>query len=72
MQKRVHYTPQQLVTWLKNTFPDVNWDTVEEQLPPVIWRSRWDILAEKLGLPYSRKYIQNLDCMGKGPGNIKA
>jgi len=71
MSHKVHYPKKQVIIWLKKNFPDVDWTEVEAYLPPVIWRARWDSLAEKFGLPYTRRYVQNLDCNGKGPGNIK-
>ncbi|EFI36188.1 hypothetical protein Dthio_PD3644 [Desulfonatronospira thiodismutans ASO3-1] len=72
MQKtKVHYTRYQVDCWLRKTFPDIDWDEVKAELPPIIWRSRWDTLADRCGLPYTRKYIQNLDCEGRGPGSIQ-
>lgn len=38
-----------------------------DNLPPIIWRHRWNELAEKYGLPYKRGYLQNLDSLGCGP-----
>jgi hypothetical protein len=70
MKQQVHYTREQLIRWLKSRWPDVGWDKIEKDLPPIIWRSRWDKLAERFGLPYSRKYVQNLDSLGQGPGSI--
>lgn len=39
-------------------------------LPPVIWRSKWNQVAESHGLPYTRSYMQNLDAEDKGPPKI--
>jgi len=69
-RKQVSYTNEQVGKWLKERFPSVDWGPVTSKLPPIIWRARWNELAEKLGLPYSRKHMQNLDCYGKGPGSI--
>lgn len=71
MSTKKHYSKAQVVIWLRHRFPGVDWSEVEGQLPPIIWRSRWDTLADRCGLPYTRKYIQNLDCEGKGPGSVK-
>lgn len=40
-------------------------------LPPLVWRSKWNILAERHGLPFRRGYMQNLDSMGRGPARIR-
>jgi len=45
----------------------IDWTRLQDQLPDPIWRSRWDDLAEKYGLPFKRSYMQNLDAEGKGP-----
>jgi hypothetical protein len=71
MSKERFYMKAQVALWLKKRFPAVDWSETINELPPVSWRKRWDQLAEKIGLPYSRKNIQNLDCQGEGPGNIK-
>ena len=72
MQKRqVHYTRGQVSQWLRERWPDVDWTEAEQELPPIVWRSRWNQLADRLGLPYTRKYIQNLDSQGEGPASIQ-
>lgn len=71
MAKRVAYKRDQVVAFLKQRFPEVDWSEVAEALPPVVWRTRWDQLADRLGLPYTRKHMQNLDCQGQGPANVK-
>ena len=48
----------------------VDWSYLEKVLPDVIWRARWDELAERHGLPYSRRYLQNLDSAGTGPPRV--
>jgi len=45
----------------------IDWSYLLDQLPDLIWRSRWDDLAAKYGLPFKRSYMQNLDSEGKGP-----
>jgi len=71
MPKERFYMREQVAVWLEKRFPKIDWTETIKELPPVIWRRRWDVLAEKTGLPYSRKNIQNLDCQGEGPGNIE-
>jgi len=46
---------------------NVKFDFLKTELPTLIWRSRWNELAEKHGLPFKRGYLQNLDSIGKGP-----
>ena len=36
-------------------------------LPPIVWRSRWNDLADQHGLPYRRGYLQNRDSENRGP-----
>ena len=69
-RKEIAYQREQVVRWLKTRFPEVDWRSTEELLPPVIWRSRWDQMAQRIGLPYSRKTLQNLDSRGEGPGSF--
>ena len=69
MSKRVSYSKSQVSVFLKVRFPEVDWTETITQLPPVIWRSRWDKLADRVGLPYTRKYIQNLDSLNEGPSS---
>ncbi|MDK0545425.1 hypothetical protein P6O83_15950, partial [Clostridium perfringens] len=69
--EKVCYSKEQVITWLKNRFPKVDFSEVEKNLPPLIWRSRWNILADKYGLPFKQKYIQNLDSIGQGPASVK-
>jgi hypothetical protein len=67
---KVCYSRPQLLTWLRNRFPRVDWSPLESELPPIIWRHRWDRLAQNLGLPYSRMYMEQLDSMGEGPNSM--
>lgn len=71
MNKQKAYERHQVETFLQKRFPEIDWTPVIKKLPLIIWRSRWDKLAEQLGLPYTRKYMQNLDWQGAGPGGIK-
>lgn len=48
----------------------IDFSYLEYLLPPVIWRHRWNQLADKHGLPYRRGYLQNLDSQGLGPRKI--
>ena len=71
-RNQVHYTRQQVKLFLGERFPSVDWDEVVEALPPIIWRARWNKLAERLGLPFTRGYMQNLDSQGEGPASFEA
>ena len=48
----------------------VDFSILSEVLPPIVWRARWDVIAEKCGLPFRRSYLQNLDSEKKGPPKI--
>ncbi len=52
---------------IENNTDKINWSHLLDQLPDPVWRSRWDTLAEKYGLPFKRSYMQNLDSEGRGP-----
>jgi len=52
------------------TDPVVNFEYLKDLAPPIIWRAEWDKLASKLGLPYRRVYLQNLDSLGCGPPKV--
>lgn len=41
-----------------------------DQAPPIIWRAKWNEWAEKLGLPFRRGTMQNLDSKGIGPQKV--
>ena len=64
---RVSAPADQVVRWLETEFPDVDWEPVRGQLPPVIWRHKWNDLADRYGLPLRRGTIQNRDSAGTGP-----
>ncbi len=63
----IHYPKQAVRLFLENQFPDTDWSVVVKRMPEIIWRHRWNDLAEKHGLPYRKGYIQNLDSKGIGP-----
>lgn len=67
--KRIVYQRDQVRAFLQDRFPDVPWQETIDRLPPIIWRSRWDTLAASLGLPYSRRYLANLDWQKIGPAS---
>ncbi len=70
MSYKIHYTKQAVKKFLESRFPCTDWSPVIEELPPIIWRSRWNELADKFGLPFKRGYMQNLDSDGKGPASF--
>jgi hypothetical protein len=70
-RKQIAYTRDQVRAFLEDRFPDISWEETIKRLPPVIWRARWDKLAASLGLPYSRKHLQNLDWQGLGPSSFE-
>jgi len=71
MTLNVHYTRGQVQSFLKAQFPETDWSPVIAALPLIVWRHRWDTLAEKYGLPYKRSYLQNMDSKGVGPASFK-
>ncbi len=71
-QKRVHYTRVQVLQWLEENLPDVDWSSLKDVLPPIIWRHRWNSIAERYGLPYSRHYLERLDSEKRGPGRANS
>lgn len=44
----------------------VDFAALREVLPPIVWRSRWNELADRHGLPYRRSYMEDLDAKGLG------
>lgn len=64
--KRVAYKKSDLIAWLTDRFGQ-DFSSLEPKLPPIIWRSKWDIFSDKLGLPYTKGYMQFLDFKKKGP-----
>ena len=67
----VMYSRDAVLKFLKNHYPNVDWSALEQKLPPVIARAKWDTLSERYGLPYNRRTIGNLDCLGRGPMQIE-
>lgn len=49
------------------TIKTIDFGDLKHDLPPVIWRSRWNALADRHGLPYRRSYMEDLDSKGLGP-----
>jgi hypothetical protein len=45
----------------------VDFTVLRDVLPPLIWRSRWNELADRYGLPYRRSYIEDLNAKDLGP-----
>ena len=65
----VAYTRIAVKKFLNDKYPNIKWTPIIRKLPPIIWRKKWDTLAEKHGLPYKRSYLQNLDSIGQGPAS---
>ncbi|MDX9963955.1 hypothetical protein [Desulfobacter postgatei] len=70
MALAIHYPKKAVKDFLETRFPETDWSEVVDQLPPIIWRSRWNELADKHGLPFRRGYMQNLDSLGCGPASF--
>ena len=70
MSLAIHYPKEAVKKFLESRFPDTDWNPVIEEAPEIIWRSRWNDLADKFGFPYKRGYIQNLDSLGCGPASF--
>jgi hypothetical protein len=45
----------------------IDFSSLLNTLPAIIWRSRWNQLADQFGLPYRRSYLQNCDSENRGP-----
>lgn len=69
MAYKIHYPKEAVKKFLEKQFPETDWEPVVKELPLIIWRCRWNDLAEKYGLPYSKSYMQNLDSKGCGPAS---
>jgi len=67
MSLAIHYPKSAVKEFLESRFPDTDWTELVNELPPIIWRSRWDDIADKHGLPFRKGYVQNLDAKGCGP-----
>jgi len=70
MPIKISYRKNQVIKWLNSRFPEQDWKNVLMDCPPIIWRHRWNDLAKKFGLPYSKGHLQNLDSQGEGPGSF--
>ena len=55
---------------VKHTKTSMDWTHLQDKLPSIVWRHRWNDLAEKHGLPFKRSYMQNLDSEGRGPEKV--
>ena len=70
MAYKVNYPKSAVAAFLKERFPETDWEPVITIMPPIIWRHRWEELSQKYGLPYSKRYVQNLDSEGQGPASF--
>lgn len=70
MSYKIHYPKSAVQKFLENRFPETDWSGVIDELPNIVWRSRWNTLADKHGLPFRRGYLQNLDSAGCGPASF--
>ncbi|HDQ39917.1 MAG TPA: hypothetical protein ENN39_02650 [Desulfonatronum sp.] len=67
----VSYSRDAVDRYLRKKFPEIDWTPVVEQLPPRIWRARWDDLATRHGLPFAARTLANQDCLGIGPASFE-
>lgn len=70
MTIKIHYSKNAVEAFLTHQFPEIDWSPVINELPLIVWRSKWNTLADKYGLPYRRSYLQNLDSQGVGPSSF--
>lgn len=61
----VAYRAEDVVTFL-NKQTGVDWSFLLGKLPEVVFRHRWNTLADRHGLPYSSKTLANMDSLGTG------
>lgn len=40
---------------------------LENELPSIIWRHKWNEYKKAFGVPFSRGTLQNMDSQGRGP-----
>lgn len=57
-RRRVVYTRNQVMQYLTQKMPEVDWSIIAADLPPLVWRHRWTQLADRLGLPFSKGHLQ--------------
>lgn len=55
---------------INTNLPPVDWSYLLVEAPKILWRHRWNEYTEKLGLPYKRGTMQNLDSKGLGPRKV--
>lgn len=60
------YRDTDVIDWLQQQ-TGADWSFLQGKLPDVVFRHRWNSLAEKHGLPYSGKTLANMDSLGQGP-----
>ena len=65
--KIVGYRKSDFTAWGEGKRPEFPWHEVEPLLPTVILRARYDKIAAQHGLPFSKRYLENLDSQGLGP-----
>ena len=68
--KKVGYSREAVIAFCKARHPEIDWSFLEDELPKIVWRNRWNEFADKCGLPNRRGYIENLDSLGKGPASF--
>lgn len=64
--KPVAYRDTDVIHWLEEQ-TGADWSFLLGKLPDVVFRHRWNDIAEKHGLPYASKTLANLDSQGLGP-----
>ena len=67
MPTPIYYSRKAVNKFLSTRFPKINWTPITDELPLIIWRSKWNELAKKYDLPYTKNYITELDLKGMGP-----
>ena len=48
----------------------LDFSELKDVLPEIIWRHRWNRLAEKIGLPFKAGTLANLDSENRGPNRV--
>ena len=47
-------------------------EILQETLPPILWRSRWNEYRLQYGLPFAYGTLANRDSQGRGPRSGRA
>ncbi len=63
------YPRKPFADWIEEKY-GIPAEELEPLLPPFIIRSKFDALAERLGLPGCAKSLANLDSRGLGPERL--